>query len=51
MREQSTSQIINDWQKAAKNKDAKTLSRISAGFRRGLLTTAAAVIGLDVTSA
>jgi len=46
MPEQSPSQLINDWQTAAKNKDAKTLSKVSTGFTRRLLTTAAAVIGL-----
>ena len=46
MPEQSTSQLMNDWQTTAKNKDAKTLSKASTGFMRRLLTTAAAVIGL-----
>jgi hypothetical protein len=46
MPEQSSAQLINDWQTAAKNKDAKTLSKVSTGFTRRLLTTAAAVIGL-----
>ena len=46
MPEQSPSQLINDWQTATKNKNAKTLSKVSTGFTRRLLTTAAAVIGL-----
>jgi hypothetical protein len=46
MPSQSPSQLINDWQTAAKNKDAKTLSKVSTGLTRRLLTTASAVIGL-----
>ena len=46
MPEQSPSQLINDWQTAARKKDAKMLSKVSIGFTRHLLTTAAAVIGL-----
>ena len=42
MPEQSPSQLINDWQTATKNKNAKTLSKVSTGFTRRLLTTAAA---------
>ena len=50
MPEPSPSQLINDWQTATKNKNAKTLSKVSTGFTRRLLTTAAAVIGLATVS-